>query len=172
MNADVGPPGDAADLRKRAEKVATERAPLSLEASESLPPEAMKRLLHELQVHQIELEMQNEELRRMQVELDATLKRYFDLYNRTPVGFVTVSESGMILEANLTATEMLGVLRGSLVNQPLSRFILTEDQDLYYLHRKHLFETGEPEAWTGRSAGCTCRPGLRRMLVKPPCADW
>jgi len=150
MNADVGPPGDAADLRKQAEEVATKRAPLSLEASEDLPPEAMKRLLHELQVHQIELEMQNEELRRMQVELDATLKRYFDLYNMAPVGFVTVSESGLILEANPTATGMLGVLRGSLVNQPLSQFILTEDQDLYYLHRKHLFETGEQEAWDVR----------------------
>ena len=53
---------------------------------------------------------------------------------------------GLILEANLTAATLLGVARGALVKQPISRFILNEDQDIYYLHRKQLFETGEPQA--------------------------
>ncbi len=98
-------------------------------------------------VHQIELEMQNEELRRTQEELEASRARYFDLYDLAPVGYFTLSEQGLILEANLTAAKLLGVARGALVKQPLSRFILPEDQDIYYRHRKQLFETGAPQAW-------------------------
>ena len=93
-------------------------------------------MLHELRVHQIELEMQNEELRRAQAELDAARARYFDLYDLAPVGYCTLSEQGLILEANLTAATLLGVARGALVKQPFTRFILKEDQDIYYLHRK------------------------------------
>ena len=90
--------------------------------------------------------MQNEELRRAQVELDAARARYFDLYDLAPVGYCTVSEEGLILEANLTAASLLGVARGALVGQRLTGFILPEDEDIYYLHRKQLFETGEPQA--------------------------
>ena len=102
-------------------------------------------MLHELRVHQIELEMQNEELRRAQAELGAARARYFDLYDLAPVGYVTVSEKGLILEANLTAATLLGVARGSLIKRPMSKFILKEDHDIYYLHRKKLFETREPQ---------------------------
>jgi PAS domain S-box-containing protein len=109
-------------------------------------PEKIMRTLHELQVHQIELEMQNEELRRTQQELDGLRNRYFDLYNLAPVGYVTISEQGLILEANLTAANLLGVARGALVRQPLSRYILGKDQDLYYQHRRVLFMTGAPQA--------------------------
>jgi PAS domain S-box-containing protein len=103
------------------------------------------RLVHELQVHQIELEMQNEELRAAQVELDASRARYFDLYDLAPVGYLVVSETGLVQEANLTAATLLGVNRDALDRQPLTRFILKEDQDLYYLHRKQLFESGKPQ---------------------------
>lgn len=95
-------------------------------------------ILYELQLHQIELEMQNVELRRAQTELEATRARYFDLYDLAPVGYFTLNEQGLILEANLTAATLLGVERRVLVNQPLSRFILPEDQDLYYHQRKQL----------------------------------
>jgi PAS domain S-box-containing protein len=138
-------PGDAAELRKQAEKIARERAAQSPENIEALSPEETRQLLHELRVQQIELEMQNEELRRTQKKLDAARARYFDLYDLAPVGYVTLSEKGLFLEANLTAATLLGVARGALVKQLLTRFIVKEDRDIYYLHSKQLFETGEPQ---------------------------
>jgi two-component system, chemotaxis family, sensor kinase Cph1 len=101
-------------------------------------------------VHQIELEMQNEELRRTQEDLEISRSRYFDLYDLAPVAYFTLSEQGLILEANLTAAKLLGVARGALVQQPLSRFILREEQDIYYLNRKALWETGAPQSWEMR----------------------
>ena len=136
----------AAELRKQAEEVACGEAALSPEHLAALSPEETRQTLHELRVHQIELEMQNEELRRAQVELDTARARYFDLYDLAPVGYCTLSEQGLILEANLTAAGLLGVSRGGLVKQPITRFIFKKDQDLYYLHRKQLFETGTPQA--------------------------
>jgi len=126
------------DLRKRAEE-RLQKQPANLGV---LAPQDSWLLLHELQVHQIELEMQNEELRRTQVELEASRARYFDLYNLAPVGYMTLSDQGLILEANLTASNLLGLDRSQLVKRPVTRFIVREDEDVYYLHRKHLFETG------------------------------
>jgi PAS domain S-box-containing protein len=131
-----------ATLRQKAEAEFRE----SEAETKALSPEETRQLLHELQVHQIELEMQNEELRRTQTELDATRERYFDLYNLAPVGYLTINEQGLILEANLTAASLLGLARGALVKKPISRFIFDEDQDRYYLHRKQLFKTGKPQA--------------------------
>ncbi|MBU0543990.1 MAG: sigma 54-interacting transcriptional regulator [Proteobacteria bacterium] len=105
-----------------------------------------QQVVQELQIHQIELKMQNEELCTAQAELEASRARYFDLYDLAPVGYCTVSEKGMILEANLTAASMLGLDRSAVVMQPISRFIFKEDQSIYYLKRKQLFETGEPQA--------------------------
>jgi two-component system cell cycle sensor histidine kinase/response regulator CckA len=136
-------PNGASDLRRRAEeKARAEAADVNLEA---LSPEAARQLLHELRVHQIQLEMQNEELRRAQGELEASWARVFDLYDLAPVGYLTLSEQGLILEANLTAAKLLGVERSRLARQPVTRFIVREDQDIYYLHRKQLFETQEPQ---------------------------
>jgi len=132
----------AAEIRRRAEGKAKGN---QAEIQDALSPEEARQVLHELRVHQIELEMQNEELRRAQAELEASRARYFDLYDLAPVGYFTVSEQGVILEANLTAAGLLGVARGALVKQPLTRFIVHEDQDTYYLHRKQLLETGAPQ---------------------------
>jgi PAS domain S-box-containing protein len=139
-------PEQAAALRRRAEEIAREKAAQSPEDLEVLSPEETRQTLHELRVHQIELEMQNEELRRAQVVLDAARARYFDLYDLAPVGYCTISEEGLILEANLTAATLLGAARSALVKQRVTRFILKEDQDLYYLHRRQLLETGKPQA--------------------------
>jgi two-component system cell cycle sensor histidine kinase/response regulator CckA len=135
----------AAELRRRAEASARELASQSAEHLDNLSPEDMRRMLHELRVHQIELEMQNEELRRAQAELDAARARYFDLYDLAPVGYCTLSDKGLILEANLPAATLLGVARGVLVKQPMSQFVCEKDQDIYYLHRKRLWKTGAPQ---------------------------
>jgi two-component system, cell cycle sensor histidine kinase and response regulator CckA len=135
----------AAERRYRAEAIAQEKKVRSSANIETLSPVEIQQLIHELQVHQIELEMQNEELLRTQAELDAAREHYFDLYDLAPVGYCTISEQGLILEANLTAATLLGVVREVLVNQPLSRFLFTEDQDIYYRHRKQLFQTGKPQ---------------------------
>jgi len=114
-------------------------------AEATLSPEEMGKILHELRVHQIELEMQNEELRRTQVELDAAKERYFDLYDMAPTGYVTLNEDGQVLEANLTISTMLGVSRAELTNHPLSRYIYRDDQDTYFLRRKSMLMTGSPQ---------------------------
>jgi PAS domain S-box-containing protein len=145
MTSKDSQPQDAAELRRQAEKIAEEKAARRPENQVALSPEETRQTLHELQVYQIELEMQNEELRRAQVELDAVRARYFDLYDLAPVGYFSLSEHGLILEVNLTAADLLGVARSALVKQPLSRFILPGDQDIYYRHRKQLLETGEPQ---------------------------
>jgi chemotaxis protein methyltransferase CheR len=137
--------GSGQDLRIRAEEKARQNSAQAQKDLMDLSPIETRRMLHELRVHQIELEMQNEELRRAQVELDASMERYFDIYDLAPVGYCTLSKKGLILEANLTAATLLNVTRGELVRQTITRFILKEDQDIYYRHRKHLFETGKPQ---------------------------
>jgi len=110
-------------------------------ASQEQPTsEEIQSLLHELRVHQIEMDMQNDELRGIQHRLEVSQARYFDLYNLAPVGYMTLNEEGIIEEANLTAANLLGVTRGELVNRPFSHFISPEDQDLYYLHCQKLME--------------------------------
>ncbi|MFO7682824.1 MAG: ATP-binding protein [Chloroflexota bacterium] len=131
----------AKDVRQRAEAIAAQMP----EDLADLSPEAGRRLLHELRVHQIELEMQNEELRRTQLELETARARYFDLYDLAPVGYVTLSEKGMILEANLTLVDLLGVKRKQVVKRPLTRFIFPPDQDIFYHHHRQLFATGAPQ---------------------------
>jgi PAS domain S-box-containing protein len=132
-------------LRLHAEEALREMIAQSQEHIDDLSPESLRVILHELRVHQIELEMQNEELRRAQAELDASRARYFDLYDLAPVGYCTVGEKGLILEGNLTAAALLGVARSALVRQLFSRFVLKEDQDIYYMCRRRLTETGEPQ---------------------------
>jgi len=99
-----------------------------------------KQIEESLRVHQIELEMQNHELRRAQEELAKAEARYFDLYELAPVGYCTVSEKGLILQANLAAANLLCMDRRALVKQLLLLFILSEDRDIYYLLCKQLVE--------------------------------
>jgi len=107
-------------LRQQAEKIARDRATTSLENLNSLSAADAQRVLHDLQVHQIELELQNEELRQAQDALEASRARYFDLYDLAPVGYFTLDEGGLILEANLTGATLLGVSRGALVRHRLA----------------------------------------------------
>ena len=135
---------EVSDLRQRAEKELQTEAG-GAEAFSEMSPEKMEALIHELQVHQIELQMQNDELRRIQGELEKTRDRYSHLYDFSPVGYFTLTEKGIIDEANLTIASMLGVERSNLIGKPFSRFILKDDQDLFYKLRHHLLETEESQ---------------------------
>ena len=81
----------------------------------------------------------------IQAELEASQAYYFDLYDQAPVGYILLNERGLILEANLSAAALLGMAKDALVGQPLSRFVLPDDQELYDQHSKHLIETGAPQ---------------------------
>ena len=159
-------PKEISELRRRAEEINAQ----SPENIDVLLPEEVKRILHELRVHQIELEMQNEELRTSQVELEAARMRYFDLYEMAPVGYCTISEKGLILEANLTAATLFGEARSLLVKRPLSQFILYEDQGIYHLNRDRLFETREPQSFELRmlkKAGTAFWANLAATVAEP-----
>ena len=112
------------------------------ERRQTIAPDVTRRLLHGLRVRQAELK-QNEELRDAQLALDDERTRYFDLYDLAPVGYCTLSDQGLILEVNLTAAKLLSMARSDLIRQPLSRFIVHEDQDIFYLYRKELLESGK-----------------------------
>lgn len=133
---------DPIEIRRRAEEQLQNRQGVDAPISSH----EMQQLVQELKIHQIELEMQNEELQRAYAELEALQERYFDLYELAPVCYVTMNEAGMILEANLSAATMFGVARRALAGLPLSRFIQKEDLDLYHLHRRHLFSTAEKQS--------------------------
>ena len=111
-----------------------------------LSREDLRRLVHELRVHQIELEMQNEELRQTQEKLTDAHDRYVDLYDFSPIGYFIFGAKGLIREVNLSGARLLGMERGSVLNQPLARFVVPEDQDLFYHHQRQAFSTQTRQA--------------------------
>ncbi|HIJ86433.1 MAG TPA: response regulator [Desulfuromonadales bacterium] len=143
----TNPPLSPPELRQRAEEL--------FRASETMlpaltSPEETIQLFHELRVHQIQLEMQNEELRRAHEELDVSQARYFNLYDLAPVGYLTMSKKKMIQEVNLAAATMLGVVRSLLVKEPISRILPMEEQHTFYQHLNQCIEAGEPSEWEMR----------------------
>jgi len=132
-------------LRQQGEVMARHNAGQPPEDLKVMSPEEMQRTLQELRVHQIELGIQNEELRRLHEELDSERERYFYLYDQAPVGYCTISEKGLIMETNITAANMLGVFCGALTKQPISQIINKDDRDIYNLLRKKLVETGKQQ---------------------------
>ena len=117
----------------RVRRKATQRAEL-----------AERDALHELHVHQIELEAQNEELRQTRDELDTSKARHFDFYDVAPVGYLTVTDKGLIKEVNLTTSTLFNVPRSQLIKQPIGNFIFNYDQGIYYQLRRELRDTDKP----------------------------
>ncbi|MFA6203083.1 MAG: sensor domain-containing diguanylate cyclase [Gallionella sp.] len=130
---------NAEQLRRAAEAKLARKPPAAIE----MPLET---LLHELQVHQIELEMQNENLRQSQFELEKSRDRYMDFYDFAPVGYLTLSESGLILEINLTGAGMLGVERSKLLYRRLTPFVSTDYHDRWLRHFMTVLGSREPQA--------------------------
>ncbi len=125
------------DLRQRAEQALltnrNKRSPMSLHD--------LRKLVHELEVNQLELHMQNEELRRSQLALQAARDQYAELYEFAPAGHLTLDRKGMIREANVRAGTLLGVPRGALIYQPLIKFIEPSDQGAFTRHCLDVFRT-------------------------------
>ena len=105
---------------------------LSLDRVQQMAPDEVQLLFYELRVHQIELEMQNEELMRTKSELELSRARYFDLYDLAPVGYCSVNGQGHLVQCNLTLAGLLGVSRSDLMGRSLSRYISRQDQDGFY----------------------------------------
>ena len=124
-----------AELRRQAE------AHLLRNTREVPPPRGepeTQRLLHELQVHQIELVRQNVELRQAQEQLELSRDKHAELYDFAPVGFFCLDPSGLILEVNLQGAQLLGVARQGLINRPLRNFIAEADQREIFANHLHL----------------------------------
>jgi len=129
MNRQGETKGDS--LRKRAEKILSQKP----EAVRKIPVEDIKRLIHELDVYQIELDMQNDELRKAQAEIELSRAKYVDLYDFAPVAYFTLTATGRIEEVNLTGAKLLGVERTNLVNRDFRLFIAPEFMSLFESHR-------------------------------------
>ena len=136
-------------LRQKAEKLLRE-APENLALTSA---KDLQGLVHSLSVYQIELEMQNDELRRSREELEQSRSEYADLYDFAPVGYLTLDENGLITRANLTGTNLLGIERSLLVKKPFILFIHPDSQDTFYFHTHKVLET---------TATQTCRLVLKR----------
>ena len=122
-------------LREQAERRLSER-------KTPMPLQDARKMVYELQVHQIELEMQNEELRQAQGTIVASQERYADLYDFAPVGYFTFDHMGLITEVNLTGASMLGIERGQLSKKPFSLFVATPFRDTFHRHYRDVLKTG------------------------------
>ncbi len=118
----------------------------SSDSNADLTLAGIQTLLHDLEVHQIELEMQNDELRQAKDALDASRDRYADLYNMSPVGYCSVNEDGLVTQCNLTLATLLGVTRSVFERQPpFAKFIFRTDHDIWYRLRAQLLESALPQ---------------------------
>jgi PAS domain S-box-containing protein len=130
-----------AELRQQAEDIVAARLVVT-----PAPGDA-DRILHELRVHQVELEMQNEELRRVALELEEANARIQEVYDMVPIGYFTVNHKGMISEVNLTGAAMLGIPRASILNHPMTQFITKESQYVYYNAREEMIQDMMPRTY-------------------------
>lgn len=132
--------------RQAAEDVLREKGGEPPESLKALSPREAMRMLHELQVHQIELEMQNEELQRARAALEESQSRYFELYDLAPVAYVTLDDQGRILEVNRAAELLLGAASDAVIMSPISSFVAQDSQDTLYLHQNRLRVGRDPQS--------------------------
>jgi signal transduction histidine kinase/ActR/RegA family two-component response regulator len=128
---------DAGSLRRRAEERL--REPQS-ESGQARTEADTQHLVHELQVHQIELEMQNEELQKARDEMEAGLEKFSDLYDFAPVGYLTLDREGTVLEANLTSASLLGIERSRLVKRRFGSCVSASELPAFNTFLAQVFE--------------------------------
>ncbi len=129
-------------LRKKAERNLSKKKGALTE----IPSGNMKKLVHELQVHQIELEMQNEELRKAQVEIERSRSKYVDLYDFSPAGYYIFDQMGIIKELNLAGARLLGVERSFIIDKPFQPFVDREYADTFIHHRLSVLRNGDRQS--------------------------
>jgi PAS domain S-box-containing protein len=122
----------------------------------------LEMLIQDLEMHQIELQTQNEELRRSQIETEEARRKYADLYDFAPIGYFTLNSQGMILEANLTGAALLGMNRRGLLQRALRRFVKQEDQSKFLnfcrkIQEESKVHTCEVKLWRGNGEGLDAR---------------
>ena len=128
-------------LRQRAEKLLSKKS----QTASRIEAKDVKKLIHELQVHRVELEMQNEELRKAQEEIEESRNKCSDLYDFAPVGYFTFSQAGEIAEVNLTGASLLGIERTKLLRGSFSTFVDPEFRSLFRSHRLSVLKKGKKE---------------------------
>ena len=128
MKKDHDQPADAADLRRRAEERLKRQRP---EGAGQRTELETARLVHELEVHQIELEMQNEELQQARAKADALLAQYIDLYDSAPTGYFNLARDGTVLAVNLTGARLLGIERAQLLNRRFGFLVSVADRPAF-----------------------------------------
>lgn len=168
MPAKRKPDPSPAALRLRAEKLVAKPAKGHAEAAAQL-------LVHELEVHQIELEMQNTELRRARDEAEALLEKYTELYDFAPVGYLTLSADGLIKLANLTGSTMVGIGRSSLIGRSFAMLVAPLQRAGFRAFLKQVFEeetkqSGEFELANGNLATRIVTIEARRSLNQIECS--
>ncbi len=162
------------ELRWSAEKKFAETV-ADVPDSSSLSPEESSNLIHELRVHQIELKMQNEELRRIQEELEKSHNHYTNLFDFSPTGYFDVDEKGIITRINLTAATMVGIERGNLVGNAFTRIVYKDDQDIYYRYRQILLESEKLQSFELRlvkNGGAEFTALLECLVIKESETDF
>jgi PAS domain S-box-containing protein len=118
---------------------------LSRQDIANMPVREVQDLVHELQVHQVELQMQNEDLRQAQADLEASRDKYWNLFDFAPVGYFTLDTNGIVIEANLVAAQQLQITRHELNGLKLSHFIAPEFQEIFHLHNRKVLVSKEPQ---------------------------
>ena len=131
-----------AELRRKSEEK-LKRIENELSA---IPDESVKKLVHELNVHQMELEMQNEELRSAQEALEKSRSKFSYLYDFAPIGYFTCDHKGVILEINLTGAGQLGYERTILIGRPFALYLQSGEMQAFLSHLKKVFETGSKQS--------------------------
>jgi PAS domain S-box-containing protein len=126
------------ELRQQAEKLLEKKI-----GNQVMSTDDMFKLSHELAVHQIELEMQAEELQRAQIDLEKSRDKYIELFDFAPLGYFMLNENNIIIEANLTAARLLGMERRNLIRSKITKFIAPESQDIFYSVYHEDFKPGE-----------------------------
>ncbi len=142
---------------------------MTMQDAAAMPVPEVQQPPHELQIHQVELNMQKEELRRAQLELEKARDRYMELYDFSPAGHLTLDMDCTIVEANLRAATLLGVTRKKLIDQPITRFLASDDHEIFHRHRQEVvLKTSMRQSCEVRlrdKAGATCWVQLESLAI-------